>query len=899
MKSARYYHIQQQPNIHFMVGGKLHTGRLEAFWEDGIRLHMETPIDVAPKQQITGIHFSSGRHQIQGPDLEIVRIRSRSRPFRFDANVRSVEDAQELHHCLRRLASNNPEPVDTVVDPSRLPRFSRKMHYHPSAVSERIRWAEAVSGINLAHITHNLLSAGALAGNIENYIGAVQIPVGIAGPLMVRGVYANGHIPLPIATTEGALVSSVTRGAQTCNAAGGIRVSVRRQTMVRAPVFFCRHMDGAINLEHWIHDHINDVRTTAESYSSVARLERIRTHIFDNTLHVQFFYQTGDASGQNMTTACTFMACRWIKRQVRRKPEIGLDHFMIEGNLSGDKKVNSQNFSLGRGISVTATCRIPGRLLKERLRLTPEQFVRHYQAGEVGALQTGMMGSNINFANVIAGVFTATGQDIACVHESSIGYLKARQTEDDLVVSVFLPSLVIGTVGGGTQLPTQAECLALMGCSGSGKVFRLAEIIAAACLALDISTGAAVMTNEIVHAHEHFGRNRPDKALSWSQVDVQFFSDLLKNDKWVVESATRGELDTRDAIISNISQSSSKGPCGLYRYHLRVHNSQGRQKIDTILKIKPTGRQLAALGVQVARLTGEDNLSGLFENQYHIFDLEKAHVREIKLYQKRDQDLARHMPYIYGTRCDDRRNIYAILMEDLSDCSHLNTSNRPAAWQPSHIRKALGTLVDIHAIYWNRPTALPKAVPIEEIDLPRYQAAESLLNALTTFNAKRYPDLVTAELKGTLRQVLKNLPDFVKNLQQQPMTLTHNDFNPRNLCFRADNGSLRMVVYDWELAMFQNPQHDLVEFLVFAMDNDAPISAFESYTEQYYRRLEDKVEKLPERKAFYHGLYLNAVDLALVRFNLYLMGHNILHLKFMDRVYGNLCRYLLHGRHNY
>ena len=219
--------------------------------------------------------------------------------------------------------------------------------------------------------------------------------------------------------------------------------------------------------------------------------------------------------------------------------------------------------------------------------------------------------------------------------------------------------------------------------------------------------------------------------------------------------------------------------------------------------------------------------------------------------------------------------------------------------QPPHIRRALDTLSDIHATYWDSPANLPEGVPIERIDLARYQASETLLNELTAFNAMRYPDLITAEMKVSLKHVLSDLPTFVNQMLQQPMTLTHNDFNPRNLCFRSGNNTSQMVVYDWELSMYQNPQHDLVEFLIFILDGDSPISVFENYADQYYRMLADKVTDLPTKEDFDHGLFLNAVDLALIRFNLYLMGHNILHFNFIDRVYRNLCRYLLHARHNY
>jgi hydroxymethylglutaryl-CoA reductase (NADPH) len=899
MNARRYYHGNNQPDVHFMCGGKLYNALLEAFWESGVQLRLDASPQIALHQKLTGLHFSSGAHQTHAPDLQITDLRTRNHFLRLDAQVCNPENARELRQVLAGLANGSSPTNAAAVYKTTVPQFTRKKHYQPSAVAARVRWAEAVSNTRLKHLLNNNLKPETLAGNIENYIGTVQIPVGIAGPVHVRGVYTDDHIPLPIATTEGALISSITRGAQTCNAAGGIEAAVCRQTMVRAPVFFCRDLHGALNLERWIHDHLEAVRQKAESFSSVARLEQIRTHVFDNTVHAQFYYATGDASGQNMTSACTLMACRWIKQQVRWNPCIGLERFMIEGNLSGDKKANFQNFTLGRGIAVTATCRIPGPLLKKHLRVSARQFVRCYQAGEVGALHAGMMGSNINFANIIAGIFTATGQDIACVNESAAGYLKARQDGDDLVLAAYLPSLVIGTVGGGTKLPTQAECLALMGCAGSGKAFRLAEIIGAACLALDLSTGAAIVTNEFVHAHEHFGRNRPNKNLSWSRIDIKFFSDLLNDNQIIIESATRGDLDTRDAIISDVAQADSAGVCGLFRFHLRLRDKNGVTRLNTVLKIKPSGQQLVKIGAQVARLTGEDTLGGLFESQHPIFNLEHSNVREIALYQNAHKRLFSYLPQIYGTRCDKRRDIFAILMEDLSDCSHLNTVNDPSAWQPDHIRSVLEALGDIHTLYWNGARPLPKQVPIERLDLERYRAAEPLLRELTSFNAARYPNLMSKKLKQLLEMVLQDLPGFVQKLKQQPMTLTHNDFNPRNLCFRRANGSLQLVVYDWELALYQNPQHDLMEFLIFALDHDTPLSRFDQYAETYYQMLSHKIDDLPPANDFFQGLLLNAVDLALIRFNLYLMGHNILNFKFMERVYGNLSRYILYGWRKY
>jgi len=896
MTSRQFYHNDREPEVHFSVAGKIYSGLLENFWHDGVHLVIRQAPLFKTHQHLTGVHFTKYGRQYPGPDLQVTKLISDPIGYLVEAEICDLDDAQWLAQTMRRIENGDGASASGFADATALPRFARKEHYSPPAVATRIAWAEQVSGARLEHLTRNELKPESLAGNIENYIGAVQIPVGLAGPIHVKGLYIDGYVPVPVATTEGALVSSISRGAATCNQAGGIHVHVSRQTMVRAPVFFCSDMAGAINLEHWIRGHLDEIRTQVESVSAVARLDQIRSHVFDNTLHVQFYYTTGDASGQNMTSACTFMACRWIKKQVGRDVAIGLESYIVEGNLSGDKKVNAQNFTLGRGIAVTATSRIPGDLLQARLRVTARQFVRCYQAGEVGALQSGMMGANINFANIIAAIFTATGQDIASVHESAAGYFKARQEGEDLILAAYLPSLVIGTVGGGTKLPTQRECLKIMGCWGTGKAFRLAEIIAAACLALDLSTGAAIMANEFVHSHEHFGRNRPAWHLSWAHIDRGFFSELLADDSVVVEAADRGELDTRNAILSAVTRTDSRGVRGLYRYHLRLRNRQGIHKMNAVLKIKPPGRELVDIGTQVARLTGEDGLSGLFESQSHIFNLENSNVREIALYNKADARLRSYWPRIYGTRCDDNRQIYAILMEDLAGCSHLNATDHPDEWRPDHIKAVLQSLSEMHAIYWNQQSAVPPEIPLAILEPLDYQTSAELLSELTAFNALRYPDLIQPELEQILKKALKDLPDMLRAMLKHPMTLTHNDFNPRNICLRRQGNSMQAVVYDWELAMFQNPHHDLVEFLVFTLAPDAPLNLFDHYSRLYFSLLEDKVDRAPSWGEFQQGLALNAVELALVRFNLYLMGHNLLNFGFMERVYRNLARYIHHCR---
>ncbi len=895
MTTRKFFHPGRQPQAHFMTGGRFYTALVRAYGDDGVTLECDQARDLGPGQVLTGVHLDKYGQTFPAPDLRISSVADGTGGRRIDARVAGNDRAGRLFRILTDIENPGRDLDRRQADPGSIPRFTRQQHYTPEAVQARVRWAEQVSGTRLDHLVRNSLKPEALAGNIENYVGAVQIPVGLAGPVLVRGVYANCHVPVPIATTEGALISSISRGAAACNEAGGIQVHIQRQTMLRAPVFFCRDMDGAVNLEHWLHDHVDALRAEAESVSSVARLQEIRTHVFDNTLHVQFFYATGDASGQNMTSACTWMACRWIKKQVRQDAAIGLQSYMVEGNMSGDKKANHQNFSLGRGVAVTATCRIPGDILRQRLRVSPEQYVQGLQAGEVGALQAGILGSNINFANVVAGVFAATGQDLACVHESAAGYFKMRQDGDAVVVSAYLPALVIGTVGGGTKLPTQKECLKLMGCYGNGRMFRMAEIVGAACLALDLSTGAAVVGNEFVHAHEHFGRNRPRKHLSWAMIDNSFFSDLLDDDRSVVHAFERRDLDTGNAILSQVAREETPGVRGLFRFRLALSSDQGQRKLDTVLKIKPPGSELVEIGTRVARLTGEDTLSGLFESQARIFNLEQSNVREIELYREAAARMRPYLPRIYGTRSDHRRRFYAILMEDLSACSHLNTVDSPECWENRQIEAVLAALAEIHAVHWNQRDSVSSTVPLETLNADAYRASADLLGELTAFNAFRYPQLMDADLQRILNETLADLDGLTGAMLQQPLTLTHNDFNPRNICLRNNGDAPQPLVYDWELALFGNPQHDLIEFLVYVLDLDAPLSRFDGYVDTYCRHLEARTGSPLATAEFRQGLAPNALDLALVRFNLYLMGHNLLNFSFLPRVYRNLARYIHHA----
>ncbi len=890
MKEKRFFHKTRQPSAAFLYANRIYSGKLAGFWQNGLEIQIDGPLDTGVDTEVYNISIGENGNVPLIHTMEIVHSRKNGQDTTIELSASNQSDVHRLREAIDALLQTGRRRDRQAVDRARIPRFSKKAHYSPEAVQRRLEWARQVSGSPLSNIAKSILKPESLAGNIENYIGAVQIPVGLAGPLLIRGSYVDEYVPLPIATTEGALISSISRGAKACNLSGGVHVHVQRQHMVRAPVFFCDSMEGAVNLEKWVQEHLPGIRDKAESVSSVARLEKITPVVFGKALHLKFYFTTGDAAGQNMTSACTWIACEWIARQVRDDPFIKYLWHNIEANMSGDKKANYQNFIEGRGVTVTASCFINRKVLKRILRVTPERFARIWSEAEFCAHETGMLGSNINFANVIAGIFAATGQDMACIHESATGIFKAYLKDDGLEFAVLLPSLVAGTVGGGTKLPVQKECLELMGCYGQGGLFRFAEIVAGACLSLDISTGAAIVTNDFVSAHERLGRNRPAKYLTKSDINEKFFTDLLDNPDITVTAFKKLPRKSCSGIISTITGNCSSVH-GLHRYLLSAVTPNGHVDMPTFLKLKASNRELEETGLKVARLTGEDRLPGLYESQGHIFGFENSHLREINIYRNARPELLRFCPAIYGTMINHQREIYAVLMEDLTGNNYYDSIFRIHSWDDQATRTVLRDMAAMHALYLDRYEGLDR-MNIQRVDKEFVNSATALMEELTHFNARRYPDLIPDGVLKAYRHFLRDMDSQVDRMLSFPMTLTHNDFNPRNLCIRTGEVSPATVLYDWELALFQNPQHDLIEFLVFVMRDKSPRKDYLRYADFYIQCLEKELSASIDRTHFVEVLDINALFFALVRMNIYLLGHNILKLEFLERVYTNLSRYI-------
>jgi hydroxymethylglutaryl-CoA reductase (NADPH) len=378
------------------------------------------------------------------------------------------------------------------------------------AVIRRL-YLEDIKGISLSSIGSTIIDFEEVVGrNIENPIGAVQIPLGVAGPLKIVGEHVHGDFYIPLATTEGALVASISRGAKTITLSGGAFATVYRDGMTRAPLFKTANAKKAVELAKWVLNNIEDIKKVAESTTRYGKLVAIEPYIAGNNVWLRFKFTTGDAMGMNMVTMAVDKAAKYIEEKFGETELVALS-----GNMCVDKKPAYINSILGRGKSVVAEAVIKKDVVSSVLKTSVNAMVDvNSRKNLLGTAMAGGIGLNAHVANVIAAIFIATGQDVAQVVESSIAYTWMEETQDgDLYASVTLPSLEVGTVGGGTWLPTQKEAFSLLGIYGSGdppgiNSVKFAEIVASAALAGEVNLVAALASDQLARAHERLGRKR-------------------------------------------------------------------------------------------------------------------------------------------------------------------------------------------------------------------------------------------------------------------------------------------------------------------------------------------------------------------------------------------------------
>src|SRR5215207_3063652 len=377
--------------------------------------------------------------------------------------------------------------------------------YTGEAAEKRQAFIEEETGVDLQHMSSYSFDPSILQGNVENFTGVAQVPIGFAGPLLVNGEHAQGEFYVPLATAEGTLVASYNRGMKLLYAAGGVKTTVVDDRMQRAPCFIFDSAREARAFGDWLVEHFDEIKAAAESTTRTGRLLDIEQYSASRMLYTRFNYSTGDAAGQNLTGKATQAACHWI---LDHYPDI--QQYFLESNFATDKKSSQVNMLRTRGKRVVAEAVIPGALLEAMMHADSDLLFRAREVANLGGFMAGVNNNGGHSANGITAIFIATGQDVANVAESSSALVYAEQRANgDYYYSVTIPSLIVATYGGGTGLPTQRECLELLGCYGAGKVRKLAEIVAATVLCGELSLGAAIVAEDWVQAHDLLGRNRP------------------------------------------------------------------------------------------------------------------------------------------------------------------------------------------------------------------------------------------------------------------------------------------------------------------------------------------------------------------------------------------------------
>lgn len=390
-------------------------------------------------------------------------------------------------------------------DAGHIPRDDNN-DFSEEIIQRRQDFYQQFTGKSPEHLNNYSIDPATLLGNIESFVGVAQVPIGIAGPLAVRGEHANGEFVVPLATTEGTLVASYNRGMKLLSMGGGVKVTVVDDAMQRAPVFVFEDARYARDFVEWIKDNFNLIATIADSTSSMVKLTYIDPYLSNKFAFLRFNYNTGDAAGQNMAGKATFAACSWILDRYKVHKIVD---FYRESNFATDKKGSQINIMRTRGKRVIAEASIKREHLLQIMRVEPKQIDYHGRVASVGAFLSGANNTGLQSPNGIAAIFIATGQDAANVAESSAGILHRELTEQgDLYISLTIPSLIVGSYGGGTGLGTQRECLELMDCYGKDKVMKLAEIVGAVALAGEISMASAIASSDWVSVHDIYGQNK-------------------------------------------------------------------------------------------------------------------------------------------------------------------------------------------------------------------------------------------------------------------------------------------------------------------------------------------------------------------------------------------------------
>jgi hydroxymethylglutaryl-CoA reductase (NADPH) len=604
----------------------------------------------------------------------------------------------------------------------------------------------------------------------------------------------------------------------------------------------------------------------------------LSSHIIDTHVHIRFVYTTEDASGQNMTTTCTWHAMLWMVEKFKEETGIEIPHYVIEGNGSSDKKASRFMIDHGRGVHVEAECFLDEHTIKKVLRTSSDDIFRCYGSSVELAKKDGMLGFNINVANAVAAIFAATGQDLASVHESSIGILHIEKKENGLALKLTLPSLVIGTVGGGTGLEKQNEALHIMKCFGPGKINRFAKLIAGFALGLEMSTYAAIVSGEFAKAHEKLGRNKPASRLLKSELTGEFVLKCIRHklDGLSVKSAdVLNTLSVENGILTLLTGRVVKKLIGFIPVRIVFENDTTK---TILIKSKATDLDTVK-GLHAMAASVDPQLSDLLYAYRENLEYWNCHYKELNLYEYLSEKGFTILPAYYGNYINDDREIYLLFHEymDKSEMLLMDSENSPALWTKDKIETVIDAAHAVHT--WFADAEIQSEFPeIESFkpwnSLPLYKKMAEIIATESELNDYAYLFTYIDELEELYKQL------------DLPLTVVHNDFNPRNVALRKTG---LPCIYDWELAVKTIPHRDIVEFLCFAMPLDFEESDFRYYLDYHYRQAAVNYPDI-NRDKWFDGYIYALKEFLVTRAAFYKVSEILMKLKFGDRIMQNARR---------
>lgn len=737
------------------------------------------------------------------------------------------------------------------------------------------------NSIETSHIADSELELKLIQNNIESYIGTVEIPLGIVGPLKFINNNISELVYTAAGTLEGALIASMNRGAKAISLSGGFKAQTSWQRMSRAPLFTLNNIENAKVFESFITDHFKEIKKKAESFSNHAKLIKIDSVRIENSVHTKFIYTTGDASGQNMTTTCTWHAMLYIVDIFYKRTGINFDDFILEGNGSSDKKISNYSKLNGRGVNVTAECNLPEEIINQILRTTSSKMIAAYNASIKIAQLDKMVGYNINVANAIAAIYVATGQDLACIHESSVGILEFKRTENGLNAKLNLPNLVIGTVGGGTHLPKQLEALNIMKCKGNGKIERFAKLIAGFALGLELSTVAAIVSGEFAKAHEKLGRNKPINWLVRNELNEDFLKKcIFKTENEIISIDIKQSELIDNGILTHIAGRISKKLIGFEMLDLKTKDQKGVIHNQQLLFKSKALDEEVIKGLHVIAASIDPELSNQIQLCKSNLEYKNCHLKETEIYGFLNKNKFTNIPQLFGEYADLGREIHIIIIEylDPGKIKIINSENAPWKWNEFLIKKAIHAANESHILFKDHLTDFKFSNTVFEP-----WRSNSLYNKLVEILINEEKDSVRKKELAALINCSLELKKLSEMIDVQK-TIIHNDFNPRNI---AINSNDKPIIYDWELAVLNYPHRDVIEFLTFTLPDDFSKEMLFDHLNYHY-----SLQLQTNKKKWFEAYYYSTLELIISRILFYEVAGIVVKYEFSKRILNNAFKIL-------